>query len=499
METAVVDSIVATTSEGRLHGQLDAELAVFRNVPYASPPVGSLRFRPPAPPRPWSDLRDAVNPGPICPQLPARLASLMGGIEAPQAEDCLTLTIWAPVPLERTRPVLVWFHGGGYASGAGSLAWYSGDRIAREGDVVVVNVNYRVGALGYLFHPQLTTGNMGLQDQIAALRWIENNIANFGGDPTKITLMGQSGGAHSITCLMAMPATRSLVQRAVFLSTPFGMRTLSATTATENANTFLQQLKIDPAQPDALSRLQQAPIASVLEAQLAVMQRAVRPAGDPTPPFGPTGVGDLPTGEAFDKAVLAAAPKLDAILGTTRDEMTPFYQQDPRLRTLGSESLPAVAETLFGRTFVERINAARLTRPDATELQLLCDAQNVHYFVEGTYQLASAISACGRNAWVYQFDWQAPKSAWGACHCVELPFVFGSWQAFSGAPMLDGFEPEGKTLSTLVLRAIVRFVALGSPASADLQQWQPFNAKDRVVLHFDTVSRPGRAEVFEFG
>jgi para-nitrobenzyl esterase len=492
------DSTIVATSAGRLRGRLDAGLVVFRNVPFASPPIGTLRFMPPQPPQPWLDVRDSFENGPICPQLPARLTPLMGPIESAQDEDCLTLTIWAPEPRGRSRPVLVWFHGGGYASGAGSLPWYSGERIARESDVVVVGVNYRVGALGYLFHPSLVAGNMGLLDQIAALKWIRLNIAHFGGDAERITLIGQSGGAHSITCLMAMPESRPLVQRAIFLSSPFGMRTIPAESAAQSAAVFLDVLKIDPSKADALHRLQQAPVAAVLEAQLAVMRRPWRPAGDPTPPFGPTAVGNLPGGAQFEQAVLTGASNIDAMLGTTRDEMTPFYVQDPRIQNAQPGSLASLAENLFGDTAAQRIQAARSRRPGSTDLQAFCDAQNFHYFVEGMYHLAATIAAAGRNAWIYQFDWPSPNPAWGACHCIELPFIFGSWQEFARAPMLGEIGPSAEALSRVIRGAIGRFVSTGDPNGPQMPHWPAFDEETRPVLHFDSLLNVHRAPELRF-
>lgn len=492
------DTTIVATAEGRLRGQLDDGLAVFRNVPFASPPSGALRFMPPQPPRPWSDVRDAIENGPICPQLPARLASLMGPIEALQDEDCLTVTIWAPEPREDARAVLVWLHGGGYSSGAGSLPWYSGERIARESNLVVVGVNYRVGALGYLYQPGLTAGNMGLLDQIAAIKWIRRNISHFGGDPERMTLMGQSGGAHSIACLMAMPATRSLVRRAVLLSTPFGMQTIAAKAAAESAAMLLDVLKMDATKADALAQLQQTPVADILQAQLAVMRKPWRPAGDPTPPFGPTAVGGLPSGDEFDQAVLSAAAGLDVMIGTTRDEMTPFYVQDPRIQSAQPGSIPSLAETLFGRTAPQRLQMARKYRPGSTELQAFCDAQNVRYFVEGMCALASSVAANGRNAWAYQFDWPSPNAVWGACHCIELPFVFGSWTGFERAPMLGAINHQAQSLSSIVRQAIGRFVSSGDPNGADLPEWLPFDQTSRAVLHFDALLSVHRAPELRF-
>jgi para-nitrobenzyl esterase len=470
--------IETDTSHGRLRGHLDKDLAVFRGVPYAAAPVGGLRFQRPLPLTPWPNVREALQDGPICPQLPARLAPVMGGIEAQQHEDCLTLTIWAPMPLDGARPILVWFHGGGYASGAGSLPWYSGERLAREGNMVVVSVNFRVGALGYLYHPKLSPGNMGLFDQITAIRWIRDNARAFGGDARQITLMGQSGGAHSILCMLAMTSTRSLVTRAILLSTPFGMRAITAATATSHADAFFTELKIDPTTADAAQRLKELPVADILKAQVPLMQRGSRVAGDPTPPFGPAAVGELPGESEFDAAIFAAASNFDAFLGTTRDEMTPFYRLDPRIRDLRFDTLPALAEDLFGPSAAARIQAARRCCPGATAVEAFSDAQNFHYFTQGTYRLAAAIARAGRRAWVYRFDWSSPNPALAACHCVELPFVFGSLEAFASAPILGDVDERKEALSAVVRGAITRFVSNGDPNGDDLPQWPALRSGD---------------------
>ena len=195
---------------------------MFRGVPYAAAPVGELRFSPPQPAPPWQGVRDATQDGPIAPQGRSRLAHVMGDFERPQSEDCLTLNIWTPAADSAKRPVLVWIHGGAFASGSGSLPWYSGERFAANGDVVVVSINYRLGALGFLCLPGVSDGNLGLLDQVAALRFVRDNIAAFGGDPDNVTVVGQSAGAASIAILMTMPPARGLFRRAILQSTPFG-------------------------------------------------------------------------------------------------------------------------------------------------------------------------------------------------------------------------------------------------------------------------------------
>jgi para-nitrobenzyl esterase len=334
---------------------------------------------------------------------------------------------------------------------------------------------------------------MGLFDQVAAVEWIRGTASAFGGEPNQITLMGQSGGAHSILCMLAMPATRGLVKRALLFSTPFGMRAIAASTATSVSDALFAGLKIDPTKADAQERLRQAPVAEILKAQVPLMLRGPPVPGDPTPPFGPVAIGDLPGGSAFDDAVFEAAASLDAVLGTTRDEMTPFYRFDPRLRDLQFESLPGLAEQLFGSSAAARIREARRRCPGATALEAFSDAQNYHYFAEGTYRMAAAIARARRRAWVYRFDWSSPDAALAACHCVELPFVFGSLQAFAAAPMLGGVDEKREALSEVVRSAIERFVSNGDPNGENLPEWPPFAAADAPILYFDHRIGLGRA------
>jgi para-nitrobenzyl esterase len=490
-----MDTIEMKTHEGRVRGVLAQGLAIFRGVPFAETPTGSLRFRPPSPAKPRSDVLDAIAPAAVCPQVPSRLTTAMGECSAEQDENCLTVSIWAPTPLQRLRPILVWFHGGGYLSGGGSLSWYDGSALARDNDIVVVGVNSRLGALGYLFHPGITDGNMGLLDQIQALEWIASNAASFGGDPKRVTLMGQSGGAHSITCMLAIPKARQLMQRAILLSNPFALRPFSREESIACANTFCANLAIVPDQPDALSRLQSVPIDQILEATIATLRGSARSLGDPTPPFGPSATGTLPGGDAFLEAVRMGAGGIDAIIGSTADEALAFYAFDPRLAGMTFDTLPRIAEALFGPFWQARIDRARHARPGATALEVLSDAQTAHYFGEGVEELASAVSRGTGNVWVYRFDWASPGSPFGACHCIELPFVFGTFEAFAKAPMLGGVDEKKRALSACVQGVITRFVKDGVPTGDTLPHWAKFTPSLPAFLQINSVLGTGLAQL----
>src|SRR6185436_13095770 len=215
------------TRAGRLSGVEDARTLAFLGVPYAAPPLGKLRWMPPAAALPWSGVRAATQRGPVAPQLAHKLDDLWGGVGTrAQNEDCLTLNVWTPALDGAKRPVLVWFHGGAFVTGAGSLPGFSGAALAASGDLVVVTLNYRLGPLGWLHAPELSPAapaNFGLLDQAAALQWVHDEIAGFGGDPAQVTIAGQSSGASSVLLHMARPASRALFRRAILESAPFAI------------------------------------------------------------------------------------------------------------------------------------------------------------------------------------------------------------------------------------------------------------------------------------
>ncbi|MBA2280505.1 MAG: carboxylesterase family protein, partial [Acidimicrobiia bacterium] len=212
--------MIVATSGGQVRGFEKGGVLRFRGIPYAAPPVGPLRFRPPQPHEGWTGVRDALEPGAMAPQVAGGLEAMLGSAKMAQGEDCLFLNVTTPAADDAGRPVLVWIHGGGFVGGAGSIPWYSGVRYAQRDDVVVVSINYRLGALGFTHLPGLGegfagSGNAGILDQVAALRWTRDNIAAFGGDPGNVTVFGESAGGMSIGTLLATPEASGLFHRAI--------------------------------------------------------------------------------------------------------------------------------------------------------------------------------------------------------------------------------------------------------------------------------------------
>jgi len=428
---------VLRIGDGELEGEsLGEGLTAFRGVPFAR----AARFGPPEPPGSWTGVRNATGHGPAAPQPPPRAGAVMGELKRPllQDEDCLNLSVVTPSTGGR-RPVMVWIHGGAYTTGSGSMDIYDARRLAAEGDVVVVTINYRLGALGYLRLDGVSPGNLGLLDQLAALRWVRENIAAFGGDPDEVTVFGQSAGAHSIACLMAMPAARGLFRRAILQSAPLGLGLASPATAARIARYFTAALREDP---------RTASVERILAAQQEAIVRAAGPGGlYSVPPFCPTaGVAPLPPARAW--LPQAARSGVDVIIGTTRSEMNTFLNGKPGIAPL--ERVPVLRRGL---------GAAK---------------SGITRFVFGapSMRFAKALAAAGSRVFTYRFDWTAEGTDFGACHCIELPFLLGDQDAWTGAPMLgtsswDALDRLGRELR----RAWISFARTGTPECTP--RWEP--------------------------
>ncbi|WP_158887615.1 carboxylesterase family protein [Amycolatopsis anabasis] len=376
---------VVETTAGRVRGYRLEDAIAFRGVPYGE----HTRFAPATPPRGWTGIREAAEPGPIAPQPPSRLEHVMGPIRLPQAEDCLTLNLYT-TGVQGARPVLVWVHGGGFSSGSGGLDWYAGHRLAARGDLVVVSINYRLGALGFLSAPGIGTGNLGLRDQVLALEWVRDNISRFGGDPNRVTLAGQSAGALSTLALLSAPAARGLFHRVALQSTPTGMAPLSPGEAAGHADRLRYAAGIQH-----VRELYDLPVARLIDAQVEVARQAT---SGIAPPFQLVADGDLVHADLVRAAL--DGPRTDALLSWTRDE---------------------------GAAFAPEPEVARLVTDTV--------------FAQGTAELAAGLPG---DAHAYRFDWHPEDSPLGACHCLDIPFVFGTFDAFTEAPMLTGardFEP----------------------------------------------------------
>ncbi|HZQ87382.1 MAG TPA: carboxylesterase family protein [Acidimicrobiales bacterium] len=400
---------VAATTAGRVAGREEHGLTVFRGVPFAQGP----RWRPPEPPQPWTGTRDASRFGPAAPQGPGFTTVLpLEDVNDWDEEHCLTLNVWAPTGAAGL-PVMVWFHGGSFMTGASAMPLYNGARLAAEQHVVVVSANYRLGALGYA--PVAGFTNVAVLDQIAALEWARDNIGEFGGDPGRVTIFGESAGAGSVLHILASPRARGLVYRAIAQS--------GATNFTPTADQMADvadriRRRVDP----------DGPAAAIIEAQAAVLAELIPTRG--VLPYHPTVDGDVIP--ARPQAGLPADVAL--MIGTTRDEMTLFVDDWE------------LSEAAWQSRVSRALGNMALTRPElvaAAYDDALAPAQRWAEFRTDSDMWLPCLDVADADAgttFVYRFDWPAapPNARLGACHAIDLPFTFdtfdvGGWGAFVGA------------------------------------------------------------------
>ncbi|WP_407563086.1 carboxylesterase/lipase family protein [Streptomyces sp. 184] len=467
--SAAPDPALVRVDGGLLRGVSAGDVVRFRGVPYARPPVGELRWRAPRPPRPWSGVRDAGTAGRRC-------AQPSGG-----GEDCLYADVTAPLRPGRAGPlpVVVWLHGGGLTTGGGSD--YDAARLAAAGDVVVVSVNYRLGALGFLSHPALderggVSGNHGLMDQTRALAWVRTNAAAFGGDPGRVTLAGQSAGARSVCAHLASPASRGLFQRAVVQSGACANPVLTKSAADARGARAARDVGCAEA-ADVAACLRRAPVADLLDA-LGDVETPVtgRITDDAWGPVAGTPFLPRQPGAALRRGSAAGVPLL---IGSTRDEMRSFV---PYAYDLGGEPLTArryaevVTET-FGDdapAVLRRYPAAGDPSPVLALSRVLTDWGGR---IGACPTLATATSAA-RHAPVYAYELAQDSGTvidgfpFGAHHSADLPYLFD----------LPWAEPGPPGLTAAMTGYWAAFAHRGDPNGAGLPRWRPVRADGRTTV-----------------
>ncbi|MGA8115654.1 MAG: carboxylesterase family protein, partial [Actinocatenispora sp.] len=430
----------------------------------------------------WTGIRNCTAPGPIAPQPSSRLERVTGPPTpaGPQDEDCLSLTVWTPGRDGDRLPVLVWLHGGGFTSGSGSAEWYDGRHLAERGDLVVVSVNYRLGALGYLYLAELAedmgAGNQGLLDMISALHWVRDTIASFGGDPARVTVAGQSAGALSTVAMMANEANSGLFHRAILQSGPYSPAAAPVAEATDVAHRFLAALGLRSG--DAC-RLREVPVARLLAAQQSVARDLARPLSA-VPPFQLVADGHVVPEDPVGLVGAGAGVGIPVLLGCNGDEAGAFLAGDERLARLTREDVLDALRPRFGDQVEDEYARLGPGSPASVGAALLgeCD------FVRPQRRLAAARAATGSPVYAYRFDWRPPESVFGACHCLELPFVFGNPEAWRDAPML----PHGGRMPTALVDTVqgawISFVRSGSPNGAGLARWPRHDGTAATVMRW---------------
>jgi len=489
------------TTAGQVEGLASDGVCVFRGIPYAKPPVGTRRFRAPEPVAPWAGVRAADVFGPAPPQNASMVGALLGLPAAASSEDCLSLNVWTPACDGARRPVLVWIHGGGFLFGAGSQPLYDGARLARRGDAVVVTLNYRLGALGWLALPDpgddgAAGGNFGLLDQIAALAWVRDNIAELGGDPRNVTVFGESAGGMSVGTLLGTPAARGLFQRAI-LQSGAAHNASSPELASRVGRRFLEALGLGAGE---LAKLREAPLAALLEAQAktAAALFGRMPEGLP---FQPVVDGAVLPKPPLDAIASGACAGVALLVGTNLDEWKLFGLADTSLARLDEPGLSARLARVLGAAgrdggelaarALEVYRSARARRGASLEPRELWHAiESDRVFRVPAIRLAEAAAGQGSVVHKYLFGHASPAlgGKLGACHALEVPFVFGGLEE----PAVRAFVGEGErveALSEAMQDAWLAFAREGRPALPGLAEWPVYETGRRATMRLACESR----------
>ncbi|MET0920642.1 MAG: carboxylesterase/lipase family protein [Acidimicrobiia bacterium] len=494
-----MDSPVVKTSKGAVRGTVDEAVEVFKGVPYAGTTAGANRFRPPVPREAWDGELDATAYGASSPQgtgsaaaMPEELLSILGVLADAheQGEDCLVLNVWTPRSGDGgARPVMVWLHGGGYTSGSGSSRVFRGARLAARGDVVVITLNHRLGPFGFLELAEVggdayaDSGNVGILDIVAALQWVQQEIAAFGGDPGNVTIFGESGGGGKVSTLLGMPIARGLFHRAVVQSGP-GLRSTELTDATATSRAVLEALGLDETRVD---ELQTVPAADLLAAAGKVTGGGIGFAGGSSRGFGPVLDGRSITAHPFDPVAPSGAADIPLLIGTNKDEAALFVVMMPGFDDMDDAAHENLLRAIAGERADALLAAYATTRPGSTPAERTVAAMTARFWAGSILQAERKAAASTAPTFMYLLTYET--DVYGgrlkSPHALEIPFVFDMVDdsAFTGS--WDGRQRLADAMSD----AWIAFARSGDPNHPGLPTWPPYSAHDRSTMIFDRDCR----------
>jgi para-nitrobenzyl esterase len=488
---------VVRTRSGDIEGTFEDQQYVFKGVPYAAPPVGNLRWLPPQPVQPWTGIRSAREFGRICPQnqLPGAAVIASLAINEPQDEDCLFLNIWTPNLDDVRRPVMIWIHGGAFVIGAGSQTMYLRNTLVPRGDVVLVSINYRLGALGFMNLKEVTGGRIpasgceGLLDQIAAIEWVRDNIKGFGGDPDNITVFGESAGGMSIGCLMGMPAAQGRFQKGI-LESGAANTVISFEESSAIAAQFLDILKLKGKDVDAMRSLT---IEQLMSTQQKLSNIMIAKDSRITP-FQPVVDGVALPDVPIKSIKKGFASGIKTLAGTNLEEFKFFNAMDPNFRKIEESDLILRLEGLIPPEHVSSVIAAyrksqKKRGEKASAGDVLSAIQTDLMFRMPALRLVEAQCNNNQPAYNYLFTWKSPamKGAFGSCHALEVGFVFGNYDnTFCGS------GPDADALSRKIQDAWVAFARTGNPSCDSVGIWEPYG-NSRTTMILDKTCHPENA------
>lgn len=482
-----MSAAAVTVKSGKLRGKTEGGVIVFKGIPYAAPPTGVKRWQPPEPVAAWHGVREAAAASPVAPQNVSAISMIdTAGETENQNEDCLYLNIWTPALDNKRRPVMFWIHGGGFQGGAGSLGRYDGSRLAERGDVVVVTINYRLGALGFLNLNDITgglipaTGNEGLLDQAAALRWVNDNIERFGGNPDNVTVFGESAGAMSIGVLLAFPPARDLFHKAICQSgaadTVFPLQM-----GRRIAELLLEVAGMKGADASVWSSL---PVERLLTAQVILPTKSWRSELKITMPFSPVIDGDVLPRAPMAAIESGCAKSVPLLVGTTRDEWNLFAAADTDVAKKKEADIVRRLERVmppdYARLLYDTYTAERRRRGESTSpAEIFCAIQTDRTFTLPARRLLQSQGTQNENVFSYLFDWKSPalNGKLGACHSLEIGFVFGNLDG-----VFTGNGPQETALSQKLMDAWLSFARTGRPSCESTGEWPQYGRRRETMV-----------------
>lgn len=492
------------TLYGRVGGYIEDGIFTFKGMPYGDKTAGANRFKPPQKPESWAGVRSSRSYGPICPQdqgtgrFNDEEAFIFPWNDAVQAEDCLRLNVWTPgINDNAKRPVMVWLHGGGFEAGSGhDLDAFDGRNLAARGDVVVVTLNHRLNLLGFMdlsaYGPEYAqSANVGMLDIVAALEWLRDNIAAFGGDPGRVMIFGQSGGGAKVGTLMGMPAAKGLFHRAVvqsgsfsFFQPPERSRKLAAL--------VIAELGVDGS---SLGRLADFSYAELRRAAETVMRRENQPGNlisDLRRPverlgFSPVTDGSVLPAAPFAPGTPALMPDVPMIIGTTLNEFTSGTNH-PEYEAMTEAEVKQRLEGMFPGKSEQIFAAFRKRTPTAKPFDIWSRIASASVRQGALAQAGAKASQGGAPAWLYWFTWQTPvlDGRPRAFHCAEIPFTFANAER---CDRMTGGGPRAQALEAVIADAWIAFARNGNPNHKGMASWAPYSAASPVTMIFDDHSQ----------